>query len=70
MLQVEDQCFLWTYNLKGHYDPLSEFGGDQFAILEGHKKNKNKITTVAKTCHNSYVDGVYQAGSIFHSHRG
>ena len=30
--------FLWTYNSKGHYDPLSKFYGGQFAILEGHKK--------------------------------
>ena len=34
-----DQCFLWTYDLKGHCDHLSDFSGGQSAILEGHSKS-------------------------------
>ena len=41
------QCSHWTYNSKGHYDPLSEFSEGQFAISEGHEKT----ITVAKTCY-------------------
>ena len=31
------QCSLGICNLKGQYDPLSDFFGGQFVILEGHK---------------------------------
>ena len=35
---LETSVSYGPYNSKGHYDPLSELGGGQFAVSEGQKK--------------------------------